>query len=134
MFCRYCGKPIADDSIFCQHCGSNISGEGFNTNQKAESFPDKIGRFCSKIKSSFKWSDIVSYVKKAAVFLWKVIHSIFVILGMIIIYTIIGFVMAPFIAMFNAEFPSLGMSDILLDIWKKKKADDENPEKESQPN
>ena len=41
--------------------------------------------------------------------------------------------MAPFIAMFNAEFPSLGMSDILVDIWKKKKAED-IPKEESQPN
>lgn len=120
MFCRYCGRPIAEDSIFCQHCGSNISADGFNNDIKQKTFADKIGFYYSKIRSSFNWSDIVYSIKKIAVFIWKVIHSLFVILGMIIVYTIIGFIMAPFIAMFNAEFPSLGMSDILVDIWKKK--------------
>ena len=133
MFCRYCGKPIAEDSIYCQHCGSYIGVVGCNNNARTKPFTDKIGFYISKIRNSFKWSDIVSSLKNAAIFIWKVIHSSFVILGMIIIYTIIGFIMAPFIAMFNVEFPSLGMSDILVDIWKKKKAED-IPEEESQPN
>ena len=25
MYCKHCGKEIADDSIFCQHCGKQIS-------------------------------------------------------------------------------------------------------------
>ena len=24
MYCKYCGKQIADDSKFCQHCGGNL--------------------------------------------------------------------------------------------------------------
>ena len=24
MFCIYCGKEIADDSLFCEHCGANL--------------------------------------------------------------------------------------------------------------
>ena len=24
MYCKYCGKQIADDSRFCQHCGEKI--------------------------------------------------------------------------------------------------------------
>lgn len=26
MYCKHCGKEIADDSRFCQHCGGNITG------------------------------------------------------------------------------------------------------------
>ena len=24
MYCKHCGKEIADDSRFCQHCGRNL--------------------------------------------------------------------------------------------------------------
>ncbi len=25
MYCKYCGKQIADDSRFCQHCGKSLA-------------------------------------------------------------------------------------------------------------
>lgn len=25
MYCKYCGKQIADDSVFCQYCGGNVA-------------------------------------------------------------------------------------------------------------
>lgn len=130
MFCRYCGKPIVDDSVFCQHCGRNVSVDGFNNNLKSESFKDRIGLYYSKWKCNIKRSDISSSIKKIVVFLWKVIQSLFIIIGIIITYMTIGFIMAPFIAMFNAEIPSLGMSDMLVDIWTKKKNEDV-PKKEN---
>jgi uncharacterized membrane protein YvbJ len=24
MYCKYCGKEIANDSVFCQFCGKNL--------------------------------------------------------------------------------------------------------------
>ena len=124
MFCRYCGKPIADDSIFCQYCGSNISVDGLSNNLKPKKILRIKASYYSKIWSCFKWSDIVSSINKIAIFIWKVIHSIFVIIVMIMAYTTIGFIMAPLIAMFNAQIPSLGMSSMLVNIWKKKKSID----------
>lgn len=76
MFCRYCGKPIAEDSIYCQHCGSNIGVVGCNNNVRTKPFTGKIGFYSSKIRSSSKWSDIISSLKKVAIFIWKVIHSL----------------------------------------------------------
>ena len=26
MFCRYCGKPIVEDSEFCTYCGKSLYG------------------------------------------------------------------------------------------------------------
>lgn len=129
MFCRYCGKPIAEDSVFCQFCGNKVGLEVFNNNKNPKLVKDRF--YSAKLISTFKWANIASSMRKAAIFVWKVIRSIFVIIGMIIIYTIVGFFMAPFIALFNAEFPSLGMSDILVDIWKKKKTEEKI--EESQP-
>jgi hypothetical protein len=27
MFCKSCGQPIDDDSVFCKHCGKSATGE-----------------------------------------------------------------------------------------------------------
>ncbi len=27
MYCKYCGKEIAEDAAFCQYCGSNLQGQ-----------------------------------------------------------------------------------------------------------
>lgn len=38
MYCKHCGKEIADDSKFCQHCGSQL--EVHTTNQSLEGNKD----------------------------------------------------------------------------------------------
>ena len=46
MYCKHCGKEIADDSIFCQHCGGKQKEEsvrssrwnGFITRHKKQSY------------------------------------------------------------------------------------------------
>lgn len=42
MFCRYCGKSIADDSDFCTYCGKHISTETNNTNTSIEENDGRI--------------------------------------------------------------------------------------------
>ena len=34
MYCKHCGKPIADDSKFCQHCGGLLEYTTIDKNQK----------------------------------------------------------------------------------------------------
>lgn len=49
MFCRYCGKEIADDAVFCQHCGKRqqqetYSADGQNTQNNAQSAEGAYGQ------------------------------------------------------------------------------------------
>lgn len=33
MYCKHCGKEIADDSKFCQHCGGKQTEESFRSSR-----------------------------------------------------------------------------------------------------
>ena len=35
MYCKHCGKEIADDSLFCQHCGGRQSVSTTNNSTDA---------------------------------------------------------------------------------------------------
>ena len=39
MYCKYCGKEIANDSVFCQFCGKSLI-ESMSDNQEIESHDD----------------------------------------------------------------------------------------------
>ena len=48
-YCRYCGKPIDDDSTFCTHCGK---GQSVHNNYiSVEKFGDIVSRIWSKTKN-----------------------------------------------------------------------------------
>lgn len=47
MYCKHCGKEIADDSKFCQHCGSYLS----------EQKTDFIADTCSSSTDAFRNHD-----------------------------------------------------------------------------
>lgn len=117
MYCRFCGNPIIDGC--CQKCSggaaSNLFYErlnkGLNSHEQTKSIiPRKIDL-----------GKILSYITIGLNYIWKVIRSIFIILWIIITYTIIGFFMAPLFALFNADFPDLGLSEHLIKIWRKNK-------------
>ena len=48
-YCRYCGKPIDDDSTFCTHCGKGQSAQ--NNNSSVEKFGDIVSRIWDKTKN-----------------------------------------------------------------------------------
>ena len=48
-YCRYCGKPIDDDSTFCTHCGKGQSVQ--NNYISVEKFGDIVSRVWSKTKN-----------------------------------------------------------------------------------
>lgn len=48
-YCRYCGKPIDDDSTFCTHCGKCQSVQ--NNYISVEKFGDIVSRIWSKTKN-----------------------------------------------------------------------------------
>ena len=50
MFCRYCGKSIADDSDFCTYCGKSID---YNTNNVDLSANEKLCNIKSNAPSGF---------------------------------------------------------------------------------
>lgn len=48
-YCRYCGKPIDDDSTFCTHCGKDQSVQ--DSNISFEKIGDMVSRIINKIKN-----------------------------------------------------------------------------------
>lgn len=48
-YCRYCGKPIDDDSTFCTHCGKGQSTK--NNNSNVEKFGNIVSRIWDKEKN-----------------------------------------------------------------------------------
>ena len=42
MYCKYCGKEIANDSVFCQFCGKKLNdGTIYSINQEKEELEKK---------------------------------------------------------------------------------------------
>lgn len=117
MFCKYCGKPIDDDSIFCRYCGQQICDGG-------HSFRRLLANtiIACKEDKRHKLSKIhitKEHFLRVLNFIWKVIKTIALAFVGLIIYLIVGFLMSPFIALFNAEIPSLGFFDEIEKIWKR---------------
>ena len=61
MFCRYCGKSIAEDSDFCTYCGKHISDETNSANTLLE---ENHGNNKANIPSGF-------FAKHLSLMLWK---------------------------------------------------------------
>jgi len=117
MYCKYCGQPIDDDSTFCSHCGKNItvSGNIYRPNHLITQFKGSV------FKNIIDKDVAVCRIKSIINVIWKIIKTIWWIIIGIIAFFVVGFFMAPFIALFNAEFPDLGIIDQIENIWKKDK-------------
>jgi len=70
MYCKHCGKEIADDSKFCQHCGGKLDNDVEVI--KGESHIDKI---TSKLFSNINKKYLYAYI------VWVVINVILLISG-----------------------------------------------------
>lgn len=122
MYCKYCGHQIDEDSTFCCHCGKNITVTENKKNNNSKIIVSHL-----KIDNTQK-NDIICKIKSVLIVIWKVIRTIWWILIGIIVYTVMGFIMAPLIAMFNADFPETGISKRIENIWKKDITEDNNNE------
>ena len=63
MYCKHCGKQIADDSKFCKHCGSNQydSTTSPNLRKSSESLCfNKYIKKRNKLITIFLWSIVIS--------------------------------------------------------------------------
>ena len=124
MFCKYCGKSIDNDSIYCRYCGRQIGEE-------EQFFKFLSGHSLPTINSkSYTFPNIRNTKRqlfKLVNFIWKVLKTIVLALVGLIVYILVGFVMSPFIALFNVEIPSMGFCDEIGRIWNKEK----NNEKEN---
>lgn len=119
MYCKYCGKSIDNDSIYCRCCGKQIQGE--------RDFIKQISMFCVPSDKNFEFSCFsrIRITKEKLLgflyFIWKVLKTIVIAIIGLVLYIFVGFIMSPFIALFNAEIPSLGFFDEIEKTWKKKK-------------
>lgn len=118
MFCKYCGKIIDDDSRFCRFCGEDISSSNslLYSTEKTHIANKSIRNDKRLIE---KWNKATNYIKPKFVWIWKVIKTIGLIIVGITAWTIIGVFYAPFIALFNAEIPDLGIFEDIQKIWRK---------------
>ena len=58
MYCKYCGKQIAEDSFFCKYCGEKVSdGERTNPSQSKVSIKEKFATLPQKYQIA-----IISYI------------------------------------------------------------------------
>ena len=87
MYCRYCGKEIAEDSRFCSHCGKELA---YNPdNKKADAEETKSDK-----KNDPKYKKMKSDYSKGALacLIWfgalNVIGSLFLIIGFMIVAVI----------------------------------------------
>lgn len=53
MYCKYCGKLIADDSRFCQHCGKSLATVEEKSVEKENYRGGTIGQYVVKNKQTF---------------------------------------------------------------------------------
>lgn len=71
MYCKYCGKEIADDSKFCQHCGKNQQSID-NENSKDVAPIDII---VTKLFSNLNKKNLLVYI------IWAVLNLILLCYG-----------------------------------------------------
>lgn len=119
MYCKYCGRPIDNDSIYCRYCGRQIEKD-----EKSFKSGSMHSILIRKEGEPYRFSQI--YITKENLFrilsfMWKVLKTIALGIVGIFAYIIVGFFMSPFIALFNVEIPSLGLFDEIVKIWKKEK-------------
>lgn len=69
MYCKHCGKEIADDSKFCQHCG----GKQLESEVRGNEAP--FGKIVSKLFSNINKKYLYAYI------IWVVINTILLISG-----------------------------------------------------
>lgn len=119
MFCKYCGKSIDDDSNYCSYCGRQIVEK--TKTLKSLSALGLLVRKNSEPCSFARIRITKEHLFKILNFLWKLIKTIVFVIGGSFAYILLGLFMAPFIALFNAEIPSLGYIDEIRKIWKKEK-------------
>lgn len=119
MFCKYCGKPVDNDSIYCRYCGRQIEKD--NNSFKSVSMHSLL---ISKDREYYGFPKVFLIKEKLfriLNFTWKVLKTIVLAIIGLFVYIIVGFLMSPLIALFNAEIPSLGFFDEIIKIWKKEK-------------
>ena len=119
MYCKYCGQPIDDDSTFCRHCGKNVTVSGNKDINSPNNLITNLKE--SVLKNNIDKDVVIRKSKSIMNVIWKIIKTIWWIIVGIIAFFVVGFFMAPFIALFNAEFPDLGIFDQIEKIWKKDK-------------
>ena len=121
MYCKYCGNSIDNDSLFCSHCGRKIIDEVIATRSIEQRYAiNNIKKGCKTLSLS-QIGVTKENILKILTFIWKVLKTIVLVIGGIICWTIVGFVMAPFIALFNVDFPEIGIFDEIVNVWKKDK-------------
>ena len=86
MYCKYCGKPIADDSRFCKECGGKQDGavEISATIPETVNVEGKIG--VSITHTDIKYVVLKTFIKKNVYWvisycLWFLLNLIFLITG-----------------------------------------------------
>ena len=119
MYCKYCGRPVDDDSIYCRYCGRQIEKD-----EKSFKFGSMHSMLIRKEGEPYRFFQI--YITKENLFrilsfMWNVLKTITLGIGGLFAYIIFGFFMSPLIALFNVEIPSLGLFDEIVKIWKKEK-------------
>lgn len=82
MYCKKCGKVIADDSIFCQYCGTKqVAKKQIPDDKKIEVRASVNATIQPSIKTPFI-EKLKSYPRIVFIFsLWFVVHIIFLVSG-----------------------------------------------------
>ena len=127
MYCKYCGQPIDDDSSFCKHCGKNIA---VSEHKIINGSNDLVPHFkSSELRININKDVENSKIKSFLNIIWKIFKTVYWSVIGITVYIVLCFIMAPFIALFNADIPNTGISKRIKDIWKKEKTeiDEEKP-------
>ena len=70
MYCKHCGKEIADDSKFCQHCGGKLENDVEVIKEDAP-----IDKIVSKMFSNINRKYLYAYV------IWAILNIIFLCYG-----------------------------------------------------
>ena len=119
MFCKYCGRPVDNDSIYCRYCGRQIEKD--NKSCKSASMNNLLIRKDSDACSISQICITKEYLFRILDFTWKALKTIVLAIAGLFAYILVGLFMSPFIALFNVEIPSLGFFDEIVKIWKKEK-------------
>lgn len=83
MYCKHCGKEVAEDSKFCKHCGSNINT--INIEEQKDQDPMKLGDLNSD-ENQKKTSDSSKGGNRLGmIFFWSLIISVVCTLGYAVI-------------------------------------------------
>lgn len=112
MYCKNCGKQIADDSKFCSFCGAEITNNNYQVNQE----PSIMNARFNYVNNNHV--DINKKSNKSPLYILSYIFNIFIILTVILV-----FMAAPFISIFFNDkdssakviIVSIGLSLMIID-------------------